>query len=83
MYLSRGGLILKNTNNYTGDAGSLLAYHPLRDTFQYKNNEKMFKNSCCASGHCYIYYNKRPHGPGDYSPPAGGKIKAQILHNFI
>ena len=73
-------MILKNTNNCTGDAGSLLAYHPLRDTVQYQN-EKDFKDSCCASGHCYIYYNKRPHGQGAaYSPPAGGKIKAQILH---
>ena len=67
-----GGLIIKNTDNRTGDAGSILVNHPLRNPDQYKK-DKEFKDACCRSGHCYRYYDKRITDDGtNYSPPKGG-----------
>ena len=84
----RGELIRSDT---TQESGSMLAYHPLRDSVAYTNYDKKNKKACCtfSSGLCKEYFRRTilSDGNGYKAPQEGNQIMINLMfeinNNFV
>ena len=69
-----------STSPYEGFAGTMLVHHPHKDTTNYGDRDKAFRDQCCGIGfdvYCDKFFEERiVNNCEGYSSPAVGMFKS-------